>query len=218
MFPMIQPAPLPTRLLIIDDHRLFNDGLRLMLNEATDIEVVGQIYYSREAIQQITQLRPDVLIIDFNMPELDGLALTRQITAEFSDQRILILSMYGEQRYIDDFKRAGALGYMLKTATRAELLTAIRTVAQHNPYFDPKLSDVKQFANHTDDVFLRKHRLTPREVDIIRLLKEGLSSAQIADRLSLSTHTVDTHRKNIHAKLGINTIAELVRFAIEAGI
>ncbi|GAB3762288.1 response regulator transcription factor [Spirosoma pomorum] len=189
-----------------------------MLNESPDIDVIGQIYYSREAMQKITLLHPDVLIIDFNMPELDGLALTRQITAELADQCILILSMYGEQRYIDDFRRAGALGYMLKTATRAELLTAIRAVAQHQPYFDPKLSDVKQFSNHTDDVFLRKHRLTPREVDIIRLLKDGLSSHQVADRLILSVHTVDTHRKNIYAKLGISTIAELVRFAIEAGI
>ncbi|QKZ13121.1 response regulator [Spirosoma sp. KUDC1026] len=214
----MQPVPLPIRILIIDDHRLFNDGLRLMLNEAPDIEVVGQIYYSREAMKQITELRPDVLVIDFNMPELDGLALTRQITAEFADQGILILSMYGEQRYIDDFKRAGALGYMLKTATRSELLTAIRAVAIRQPYFDPKLSDLKQYANHTDDVFLRKHRLTPREVDIIRLLKEGFTSIQIAERLNLSAHTIDTHRKNIHAKLGISTIAELVRFAIEAGI
>jgi DNA-binding NarL/FixJ family response regulator len=214
----MQPSQPPTRVLIIDDHRLFNDGLRLMLNESPDIDVIGQIYYSREAMQKITLLHPDVLIIDFNMPELDGLALTRQITAELANQCILILSMYGEQRYIDDFRRAGALGYMLKTATRAELFTAIRAVAQHQPYFDPKLSDVKQFSNHTDDVFLRKHRLTPREVDIIRLLKEGLSSHQVANRLILSVHTIDTHRKNIYAKLGISTIAELVRFAVEAGI
>jgi DNA-binding NarL/FixJ family response regulator len=214
----MQPSQPPTRVLIIDDHRLFNDGLRLMLNESPDIDVIGQIYYSREAMQKITLLHPDVLIIDFNMPELDGLSLTRQITAELANQCILILSMYGEQRYIDDFRRAGALGYMLKTATRAELFTAIRAVARHQPYFDPKLSDVKQFSNHTDDVFLRKHRLTPREVDIIRLLKEGLSSHQVANRLILSVHTIDTHRKNIYAKLGISTIAELVRFAVEAGI
>lgn len=100
-----------------------------MLADTPDLIIVGQIYHSREALQQVFQLRPDVLIIDFNMPGVNGLELTKQLLAQVGPQRILILSMYGESRYIDDFRRAGALGYMLKTSTKDELLTAIRAVA-----------------------------------------------------------------------------------------
>ncbi len=215
---MIQPAPQLTRILIIDDHRLFNDGLRLMLADVPDLAVIGQIYHSPDALEAVAEHQPDVLIIDFNMPELDGLDLTRQFVASRKTQRILILSMYGEQRYIDDFRDAGATGYMLKTSTKDELLTAIRAVARGDAYFDPKLHDRKQFGNHADDVFLKKYKLTPREVEIIRYIKQGLSSPQIADKVNLSPHTIDTHRKNIHAKLNISTLADLVRFAVEMGL
>jgi DNA-binding NarL/FixJ family response regulator len=126
--------------------------------------------------------------------------------------------MYGENRHIEEFRRAGASGYMLKTSSKDELLTAIRSVARRTPYFDPKLADEKQFSNHADDVFLKKYKLSPREVEIIRHIKMGLSSPQIAEKINLSQHTVDTHRKNIHAKLGISTVAELVRFAIEMNL
>lgn len=189
-----------------------------MLADVPDLIVVGQIYHSPNALQAVTEFQPDVLIIDFNMPELDGLDLTRQLVANRTTQRILILSMYGEQRYIDDFRNAGATGYMLKTSTKEELLAAIRAVAQGQAYFDPKLHDWKQFGNHTDDIFLKKYKLTPREVEIIRYIKQGLSSPQIAEKVNLSPHTIDTHRKNIHAKLNISTLADLVRFAIEMGL
>ncbi|MFD2569082.1 response regulator [Spirosoma soli] len=215
---MIPHRPSPIKVLIVDDHRLFNDGLESMLADAPDLTIVGQVYNSREALEAVYQLRPDILIVDFNMPEVDGLELTRQVIEQYPTQRILALSMYGEQRYIDDFKKAGAAGYMLKTSTKDELLTAIREVARGHFYFDPKLADTKQFDNHADDLFLKKYKLSPREVEIIRYIKEGLSSTQIAKKVSLSPYTVDTHRKNIHAKLGINTVAELVRFAIEMGI
>ena len=215
---MTQPATQPINVLVIDDHRLFNDGLISMLADAPDLTIVGQIYHSREALQQVFQLRPDVLIIDFNMPDINGLDLTKELIAQMGPQRILILSMYGERRYIDDFRKAGALGYMLKTSTKDELLTAIRAVAQGHPYFDPKLADEKQFSNHTDDIFLKQYKLSPREVEIIRHIKAGLSSPQIAEKLNLSPYTIDTHRKNIHAKLGISTVAELVRFAVEMGL
>jgi len=215
---MTKPVPYPINVLIIDDHRLFNDGLGLMLADAPDLTIVGQVYHSREAVEQVRTHQPDVVVMDFNMPELNGLDLTRQLLAKLGPQRILILSMYGETRYIEDFRKAGALGYMLKTSSKEELLTAIRAVAQTVPYFDPKLADEKQFSNHADDLFLKKYKLSPREVEIIRYIKDGLSSPQIAEKINLSQHTIDTHRKNIHAKLGINTVADLVRFAIEMSI
>ncbi len=215
---MTKPAYYPINILIIDDHRLFNDGLGLMLADAPDITVVGHVYHSRQAVEQVRDHRPDVVVMDFNMPEINGLDLTRQLITKLGPQRILILSMYGETRYIEDFRKAGALGYMLKTSSKEELLTAIRAVAQRVPYFDPKLADEKQFSNHADDIFLKKYKLSPREVEIIGHIKDGLSSPQIAEKINLSQHTVDTHRKNIHAKLGINTVADLVRFAIEMNI
>ena len=205
-------------ILVIDDHRLFNDGLVLMLTDTPDLTIVGQLYQSREAVQQVFKLKPDVLIIDFNMPDVNGLDLTKLLLNQVGPQRILIVSMYGESRYTDDFRRAGALGYMLKTSTKEELLTAIRSVAQGIAYFDPKLADEKQYSNHSNDVFLKKYKLSPREVEIIRLIKAGLTSPQIADKLTLSPFTIETHRKNIHAKLNISTVANLVRFAIEVGL
>jgi DNA-binding NarL/FixJ family response regulator len=208
----------PIRILVIDDHRLFNDGLVLMLADTPDLLIVGQVYQSRDAVQQVFQLKPDLLIIDFNMPDINGLDLTRQLLSQVGPQRILIVSMYGESRYIDDFRRAGALGYMLKTSTKDELLTAIRSVAKGSAYFDPKLADEKQFSNHTNDVFLKKYKLSPREVEIIRHIKAGLSSTQIAEKVNLSPYTIETHRKNIYAKLDISTVVELVRFAIEVDL
>ncbi|GAB3046217.1 response regulator [Spirosoma pulveris] len=215
---MIPAVSNPITILIIDDHRLFNDGLGLVLADVPDMRIVGHVYHSSEAIQQVKEHHPDVLLIDFNMPDIDGLALTRKLIAQLGQQRILILSMYGESRYITDFKKAGALGYMLKTSTKDELLTAIRAVARELHYFDPKLADTKQFSNHADDIFLKKYKLSPRELEIIRLIKDGLSSPQIAEKINLSQHTVDTHRKNIHAKLNISTVADLVRFSIEMNI
>ncbi|RIV25354.1 DNA-binding response regulator [Fibrisoma montanum] len=216
---MMQSETTPViNILIIDDHRLFSEGLRAMLADAPDITIIGQIYHSREALHQVRLLRPHVLIIDFNMPEMDGLELTRLLLAQYPQLYILILSMYGESRYINDFRKAGALGYMLKTSTKDELLTAIREVAMGHTYFDPKLADQKQFSNHADDTFLKKYKLSPREVEIIRHIKAGLSTPQIADKVHLSPYTIETHRKNIYAKLGISTVAELVRFALEVGL
>lgn len=215
---MIPAVSNPITLLIIDDHRLFNDGLGLMLADVPDMRIAGHVYHSSEAVERVKEYRPDVLVIDFNMPDIDGLALTRKLITQLGPQRILILSMYGEARYISDFRKAGVLGYMLKTSTKEELLTAIRAVAQNLHYFDPKLADNKQFSNHADDIFLKKYKLSPREVEIIRLIKNGLSSPQIAEKINLSQHTIDTHRKNIHAKLNISTVADLVRFAVEMNL
>ncbi|WP_080240667.1 response regulator [Spirosoma rigui] len=215
---MIPPSIHPISILVVDDHRLFNDGLVLMLADTPDLTIVGQVYQSRDAVLQVVRLKPDVLIIDFNMPDINGLELTKLLLNQVGAQRILIVSMYGESRNIDDFRRAGALGYMLKTSTKDELLTAIRSVAQGIAYFDPKLADEKQFSNHTNDVFLKQYKLSPREVEIIRHIKAGLSSTQIAEKVNLSPYTIETHRKNIHAKLRISTVAELVRFAIEVGL
>lgn len=211
------PPPEPVRVLIVDDHRLFNDGLRAMLADEARLTVVGQVYDPREAPRQVHLLAPDLVLLDFNMPHLDGLTLTRQLTREFSGIRILTLSMYAEQRYIADFRKAGAKGYLLKTASRQEVVAAALAVAGGGECFiAPPGAGTGN--NHSGDEFLKRFRLTPREVEVIRRVRAGLSSQQIADSLCVSFYTVETHRRNIHLKLGIGNAQELVRFAFEQGI
>lgn len=207
----------PVRVLIVDDHRLFNDGLRAMLADEARLAVVAQVYDSRQAKRQVHLLTPDLVLLDFNMPHLDGLSLTRQLMKEFSGIKILILSMYAEQRYIADFRKAGAKGYLLKTATRQEVVAAALTVAEGGTCF-ASLPGTTAGNNHSGDEFLKRFRLTPREVEVIRQVRAGLSSQQIADTLCVSFYTVETHRRNIHLKLGITNSQELVRFAFEQGI
>ncbi|MCY7349979.1 MAG: response regulator transcription factor [Cytophagaceae bacterium] len=211
------PPPELVRVLIVDDHRLFNDGLRAMLADEPRLAVVGQVYDSREALRQIHLLAPDLILLDFNMPHLDGLTLTRQLVNEFSGINILILSMYAEQRYIADFSRAGAKGYLIKTASRQEVVAAALAIARGSSYFAP-LPTAGAGNNHSGDEFLKRFSLTPREVEVIRQVRQGLSSQQIADLLCVSFYTVETHRRNIHLKLGITNSQELVRFAFENGI
>lgn len=204
-----QPAEQPIRLLIIDDHRLFNDGLAAMLGNVPDVAVVGQVYHSREAIAAVHQLCPDLLLIDFNMPHLNGLELTQQLLRQNQGCKVLILSMYNEARYINDFCKAGAKGYLLKTANLEEVLNAIRRIRAGGYYFEGHSAADDVPNNHTADDFLKTYRLTPREVDVLRCIKQGLSSQQVADRLCVSFHTVDTHRKNIHVKLQLKGQSEL---------
>lgn len=205
------------RVLIVDDHRLFNDGLRAMLTEEPHLTVVGQVYDSREALRQTHLLAPHLILLDFNMPHLDGLALTRQLIKEFMEIKILALSMYAELRYIADFRKAGARGYLLKTASPQEVVAASLTVASGGHCFASLLA-AGVGNNHSGDEFLRRFRLTPREVEVIRQVRQGLSSQQIADYLCVSFYTVETHRRNIHLKLGIGNAQELVGFAFENGI
>jgi len=201
----------------VDDHRLFNDGLRAMLADDARLTVVGQVYDPREALRQVHLLSPDLVLLDFNMPYLDGLSLTRQLMKDFPGIKLLILSMYAEPRYITDFHKAGAKGYLLKTATRQEVATAALAVAGGGECFiAPANAGVGN--NHSGDEFLKRFRLTPREVEIIRQVRSGLSSQQIADALCVSFYTVETHRRNIHLKLGIGNAQELVRFAFEQRI
>jgi DNA-binding NarL/FixJ family response regulator len=212
---MADPLPSPIRVIIVDDHRLFNDGLKAMLANQPAIEVVGQVYHSREAPVAVATHRPDVLLMDFNMPGANGLEMTRQLLHHWPALRVLILSMYAEQRYIDDFQKAGARGYILKTTDVDDLVAAIRQVAGGGLYVNPGLGRAAPQNNHTGDLFLKKFRLTPREVEVIGHIRQGLTSQQIAEAMHISFYTVETHRKNIHLKLGVKNTIELLRLIDE---
>jgi DNA-binding NarL/FixJ family response regulator len=199
------------RALIVDDHKLFNDGLKSMLADEPTIEIVGQIYTSKDTPYNVARLVPDILLMDFNMPGINGLDMTRQLLVDFPNLKILTLSMYSEQRYIDEFRRAGAKGYLLKTVDLDELMTAIRTVVAGKTYF----KRIIESDNHTSDAFLKKFRLTPREIETIDYVRKGLTSQQIADTMNVSFYTIETHRRNIHLKLNVKSTTELIRFMEE---
>lgn len=210
------PEPVPViRALIVDDHRLFNDGLKSMLASESSVEVIGQVYQSNDTPHAVARLSPDLLLMDFNMPGINGLDMTRQLMRDFPTLNVLILSMYAEQRYIDDFRKAGARGYLLKTADVDELVAAIRIVSAGGTYFRQQASRSADTDPHADDGFMRRFRLTQRETEVIAHIRQGLTNQRIADLMNVSFYTVETHRRNIYLKLGVNSTADLIRFVDE---
>jgi DNA-binding NarL/FixJ family response regulator len=194
--------------MIIDDHRLFNDGLYAMLQNEPDMELLRQVYDSREGKERVMKADPDVVLMDFNMPHINGIDLTEALLKEKPDLKILILSMYDEERHIDTFKSIGAKGYIFKTASTEEVVKAIRKVHGGGYYFPEPDSK----SNHANDDFLRKLKLSKRELEIIQLIKEGLQTKEIAERLEISFYTAETHRKNIKLKVGLKRDADFFKF------
>jgi DNA-binding NarL/FixJ family response regulator len=196
------------RIIIVDDHRLFNDGLCGMLKSEEGIAVLAQVYDSREAEKVVGELRPDVVLIDFNMPHLNGIELTQALIQQSKDVKILILSMYNDEMYIERFRKSGCKGYIFKTASLNEVAAAIRVIyggATHFPSITKK-------SVHNDDLFLKKLKLSSREMEVIQLVKQGLTTKEIADRLNISFYTAETHRKNIKLKIGIEGEAAFLKF------
>jgi DNA-binding NarL/FixJ family response regulator len=196
------------KVIIVDDHRLFNDGLSGMLKSGEGINVLAQVYDSREAERVIRDLHPDVVLIDFNMPHLNGIDLTKALVNYSKDVKVLILSMYNEDIYIERFKRSGSKGYIFKTASVDEVVNAIHEVHAGGTYFP---TTTKKNV-HTDDLFLKRLKLSSREMEVIRLVKTGLTTKEIADQLNISFYTAETHRKNIKLKIGIEGEAAFLRF------
>jgi DNA-binding NarL/FixJ family response regulator len=199
------------KVVIIDDHRLFNDGLNAMLEPEPGIEVLAQVYDSREARAKVKKLNPDVVLMDFNMPHVNGIELTKLLLSERPKTKILILSMYDEERHIETFKEIGAQGYVFKTASAEEVVLAIRKIHGGEDHFPE--SDGK--SNHTDDAFIKKLKLSSRELEVIQLIKEGMTTKEIADRLNISYYTAETHRKNIKLKVGLKGEADFIKFIFE---
>lgn len=198
------------RVMIVDDHRLFNDGLCGMLNSEEGFNVVAQVYDSREAMRMVLEYHPDVVLVDFNMPHLNGIELTEELTRQVKELKVLILSMYTEEIYIDRFRKSQSRGYLFKTASLEEVAAAIRVVHAGGTYFPG--STVRKNV-HQDDLFLKKLKLSGRELEVMQLVKEGLTTKEIATRLNISFYTAETHRKNIKVKIGIEGEAAFVKFA-----
>ena len=207
-----------SRVLLVEDHNLVRCGIRSLLEAEREIEVVGEAGDGRQALELVRALKPHVVLMDVAMGDLNGIDATRLITAEHADVRVLILSMHGDEQYIYEALKAGAKGYVLKSAAVKELTSALRAVAAGKHYVSPSLASVV-----VDDYVRRAKgeavpsqadKLTAREREVLQLIAEGHSSAEVAKSLFISVRTVETHRHNIMEKLGIHSIAGLTRFAI----
>lgn len=210
------------RIFLVDDHRLVLEGLARLINDHPCMEIVGTAVNSRQAIQQIRALQPDVVLMDISMPQLNGFEATRLITEASPNTKVLILSMHESKEFLQRALDAGAIGYLLKDSTADELFRAIEEAHQGNPYLSPCLSRKLMY----DYLEIRKRGrdrdmeppLTGREREILQLLAEGHSNQAIAGVLNLSLQTVQTHRKQIMKKLDLHCISDLVRYAIQKGI
>jgi DNA-binding NarL/FixJ family response regulator len=206
------------RIIIADDHGVVAEGLKHVVEAQSDMQVVSLAVDGREAVHQARDLQPDVVLMDLSMPELNGADATRAILERDPKCRVIVLSMYAEREYVRRALKAGAAGYVVKRSAAKEVVDAIRAVHAGQRYLSPRVADVviDDYAGDAPDDLLAK--LSQREREVLQLLAEGHTGAQIAERLSLSQKTVETYRARLVEKLGIRDVAGLVRFAIQRGI
>jgi DNA-binding NarL/FixJ family response regulator len=205
------------RILLADDHSVVRQGFRLILENQSDMEVVGEASNGREAVTVAEALQPDVVIMDVTMPELNGIEATRRIGELSPRTRVLALSMHKDSVYVREILRAGAKGYLLKDAAGNDLLAAVRAVARGEAYLSPAVSDavLTDYRKHvTNPIDL----LTSREREVLQMIAEGKTNKEIANSLQLSVYTVEAHRGRIMEKLNLHSTGELVRFALRNGL
>lgn len=209
----------PVRVLIVDDHTIVRSGVRLLLESEEDITVVGEAISGEESLNLIESLQPDVVLMDITMPGIDGMEATRQIKERWPETQILALTMHKGEEYFYKMIKLGASGYILKTAEADELIHAVRIVASGEIYLYPTMTRqlVKDYFNLAAEDKQDKPALSPRESEILRLLADGYSSKEIADKLVISVSTFYTHRYNLMNKLGLSNQRELFQYAREHG-
>jgi DNA-binding NarL/FixJ family response regulator len=210
------------RVLLGDDHTVLRQGLKRILEDRRDWRVVAEAGNGREAVSKAIELTPDVAVLDIGMPLLNGIEATRQIVKRAPSVRVLILSMHSDQAYVTQAVQAGARGYLLKESAGSELIAAIAAIASGKSYFCPPVAQVV-FDDYVRSLTARGitdryDALSEREREVLQLVAEGRSSKEIADLLSISPATVETHRTHVLQKLGLRNTAEVVRFAARRGI
>jgi DNA-binding NarL/FixJ family response regulator len=211
------------QILLVDDHNMVRQGLRVLLEAEQDIEIVGEAETGRQAVQMVKNLRPDVIVMDVAMPNLNGLEATRQIMKEAPGSKVLVLSSYSDDEYVHQLTEAGASGYLLKQTASADLIKAVRETSKGNAFFSPAVS--KRLLDRYRETFLngapikkRTDLLTTREAEVLQLIAEGKPNKQIASDLCISIKTVEKHRQQVMNKLNIHDIAGLTRYAISKGV
>lgn len=209
-----------TRILIADDHRIVRQGVRTLLESQGGFSVVGEAADGEEAIDAAEALAPDVVLMDVCMPRLSGIEATRRIAKGEGGPRVLVLSMLEGRSYVEEAFRAGATGYVVKSAPPSDLTAALEAVRSGNSYLSPAVTQpvLESIARPGEAKAPARSALTEREREVLHLIAEGYSSREIADRIHLSCKTVETHRANLMDKLAIHKVAGLVRFAMRAGL
>jgi len=209
------------KILLADDHKIVREGLRSLLEKDPDMEVIGEAENGRRAVRMVLDLKPDVVILDVAMPDLNGIEAARKIMAERLGTKIVALSMHSDRRFVKEMFRAGASGYLLKDSAFDELSHAIHSVNENRTYLSPKVAHIiaREYLDRLSESepFIFSF-LTPREREVLQLLTEGKTNKEISYSLNISVKTVDTHRQHIVKKLGINSLAELTKFAIREGL
>lgn len=212
------------RVLLADDHTLIRTGIATLLQASKDIQIVGEAGDGDEAIRKTGELHPDVVVIDLSMPKLSGIEATKILRRKYPDTHVLVLTMHENEEYVFQILKSGASGYVLKSAGKEELSTAIRAAAKGEKFFSPRISQlmaegyVRRVDQEAGGSTGQDVPLTRREREILALVVRGLTNQQIADHLYISPRTVDTHRTNLMQKLDIHDVANLVRYAMEHGI
>ena len=210
------------RILLADDHNILRDGMRLLLERQPGFVVVGEASDGREVLELAHDQRPDVVVMDIAMPNMNGIEATRRIVDKHPATGVVILSMHHDESYVIRSLKAGARAYLLKDALKAELISAIQAVVQGRSFFSPKVSKILQ-EDYVRTLELRDTEdsydlLTDREREILQLIAEGKTNKEIAGTLNLSLYTVDTHRSHILQKLNLHSVPELILYAVRKGI
>jgi len=211
-------------ILLVDDHPLFREGLKSLISRSSRFEVVGEAGSAHEGLQTARELKPDLVVIDLSLPDKSGIDLTRDIRSLLPETRVMIVSMHSKIDYITEGFKAGATGYVVKESAAERLLQGLETVARGNYFLDSSLSHkvvkrlVESPAREKKITDARYETLTPREQQVMRLIAEGISTKEIAEKLFISPKTVENHRTNIMNKLDIHSAMELVRYAVRLGL
>ena len=210
----------PLRILVADDHDLMRRGIKTLLQTHAGWEICGEAQTGREAVSRTEELKPDIVVLDISMPDLNGIEAARRIRKASPETEVLILSLHFSDQLIREIVEAGVRGYIIKSDSDRDLTVAVETLAKHKPFFTPRATEVilSNF-NNTGGTRVEvpetvQDRLTSREREIVQLLAEGKSSKEVANSLNISVKTAETHRANIMRKLQLHTVSELVRYAV----
>jgi DNA-binding NarL/FixJ family response regulator len=209
----------PLRIMVADDHDLMRRGIKTLLESHAGWEVCGEAKTGREAVEKADELKPDIIILDISMPDLNGVEAARRIRKTYVNTEILILSMHYSDQLIREIVDAGVRGYIVKSDSDRDLIIAVETLSKHKPFFTPHateviLSNFNSGGTAMPMPELISKRLTSREREIVQLLAEGKSSKEVASSLEISVKTAETHRANIMRKLDLHSVSELVRYAV----
>jgi DNA-binding NarL/FixJ family response regulator len=211
---------MPIKVILADDHQLFREGLANLLAESKEVEVIAQAVNGKDAIDKAKQFRPDVMIMDINMPEMDGVEATSQLLKEIPEMKIIGLSIHANKQYIQGMLEAGSSGYLFKNCSFDELIKAIQTVHCGKKYLSEKITDIliQEYLNKKEIGTSITSELTDRESEILKLIAEGISVSDISNQLFVSIKTINTHKQHILEKLNLKTTTDIIKFALKKGI